>query len=244
MPTASARRYLVTDPNNVAHTDENPVQSTGHLRPFQGGDLVPIVRMSAVRTFGAAHVLREVLSGSFVLLCDALTPADADEGGPSLAWLPSRRDAGAQALADVEAYAAAHDIRPILWPTARGHISDLPGILSFLRGREAAGARWRFILDLCALLTPDILRDAEEHMRINAETLSLRPELFGAVVGVPRVVDGERVEALPPAPGESGERARFVTGLLARTLPADTPLLARPGAEQLLDVVGGGEHGA
>jgi hypothetical protein len=92
--------------------------------------------------------------------------------GDAPAWLPASRRAWDDRLALLTALAQRHAVRPLLWPHAQDVVSDVPGIVTFCRAQPtphddtapAADRGWGVLLDPAALLTPDMLTNAGDHL--------------------------------------------------------------------------------
>ena len=72
----------------------------------------------------------------------------------------------------------AHGRKLVLWPRATDAVSDVPSILTFLRGHPG----WEFMLDPMALMTEEMLPRRMEHAMRMLEALGAHPALAGLVV--------------------------------------------------------------
>ncbi len=134
------------------------------------------------------------------------------------AWLPEPRRAFEQCAQWAQFAAARHTLEPVIWPLAGGAVSDAPSIATFLRSHPA----WRFILDPAALLVPEMLHRAQEHLTRLYEALGGHDRVAAAVIGAPTELQG-RVIAVHPG---QGLLAAFAESLRTRYIAPGTPLLA------------------
>lgn len=95
------------------------------------------------------------------------------------AWMPMQRTRAMMGLEALER--VSHGRTLCLWPRATDAVSDIPGILAFMR----AHAAWKFLLDPAALLTPEMEKRAEDHAERMLEALAGHPALVGLVVPPP-----------------------------------------------------------
>ncbi|MBS0195191.1 MAG: hypothetical protein JSR77_00375 [Planctomycetes bacterium] len=134
------------------------------------------------------------------------------------AWLPEPRRVFEQCAQLLQSAAASHSLEPVIWPLAGAAVSDAPSIATFLRSYPA----WRFIFDPAALLVPDMLDRAQEHLTRLHEALGSHDRIAAAVIGVPTAIRG-KVIAVHPG---DGPLAAFTQALRIRCLAPETPLLA------------------
>lgn len=122
-------------------------------------------------------------------------------------WLPSARQTWDRAAADLDRVE-----RMVLRPHARHLLSDGPGCLQWLRQQEGR----RLLLDPVAMLEPEMLPDADDHVTRLLSTVGALA--WGVVVSDVGVAEtAERGAWCVPAPAGQGamDMARFADGLRA-----------------------------
>lgn len=120
---------------------------------------------------------RRVSSNSGLLVVrSGFSPDPAD---PQPLWLAGPRGDWARFAAHAQHLCATAGQTPVVWPRLGEVLSDAPSLLSFLRGAPA----WRFVVEPLALLTPDMHRNAPEHLDRLAELLFGHHACAGVVVG-------------------------------------------------------------
>lgn len=123
-------------------------------------------------------------------------------------WGPAGRRRLDEVCANTQAIAARSGVRPLLFPSADGVLSDIPSIATFARAQGVAGIG--LVLEPMAMLTEGMLERAEDHLH---RLLSL----VGEAVGIEAVVLSN-VE-------RTGARGLRPCGLMAGIL--DPGMLAR-----------------
>jgi hypothetical protein len=120
---------------------------------------------------------RRVSSTSGLLVVrSGFSPDPAD---PQPLWLAGPRGDWARFAGHAQHLCATAGQTPVVWPRLGEVLSDAPSLLSFLRGAPA----WRFVVEPLALLTPDMHRNAPEHLDRLAELLFGHHACAGVVVG-------------------------------------------------------------
>lgn len=106
------------------------------------------------------------------------------------AWMP-RHQAKLREFIDHAAQSARTSTSPslalIAWPRVDDAISDVPGIMTFLRTTPG----WQVLLEPLALLTPDMHALAEEHLARILGTFAGHPGVWGVLM-----------PAMPSSPGK------------------------------------------
>jgi hypothetical protein len=163
------------------------------------------------------------------IVCWSGTLADDLFGDDPRTWMREGHDAF-RAFFDAAAPTLLARQRTLAFrPHARHVLSDVQGCMNLLRERD--GQPFDIAVGPVDLLTPDMVKDIEDHLRRIIPTLAPRAAMFllhDAAVG-----DGDR---LVPVPLGQGILPRdLVRGLLRDFAPADLPVVLMPQAldEQL-----------
>lgn len=179
------------------------------IKPENGGGVIESLdgsRLARLRFGNVAdpELMPETRDSPIVCWSGWLGEADSAEGWFERVprqWLPSSR-----AVWDRVAQSADR-ARLILRPHARHLLSDGPGCLNYLRGGEER----RLLLDPVAMLEPEMLPDADDHVRRMLVTLG--PLAWGLVVSDVTVRESpNRGPWCVPAPAGSGslDMTRFL----------------------------------
>jgi hypothetical protein len=139
--------------------------------PRQVGRLLPAANALDESTWPAALARGE---GLIVVR----TGFEAGASEPSPLWLPGPREQWGRFAAHIQQRCQAAGATPVLWPQLGDVLSDAPGLLTFLRGAPA----WRFVVEPLALLTPQMRRNAPEHLARLGELLFAHHACAGVVV--------------------------------------------------------------
>jgi hypothetical protein len=150
---------------------------------IQGEELV---RVSDARPIGrllpAANALDESTWPAALARGEGLivvrTGFEAGTSEPSPLWLPGPREQWGRFAAHIQKLCESAGVTPVVWPRLRDVLSDAPGLLSFLRGAPA----WRFVVEPLALLTPEMRRNAPEHVARLGELLFAHHACAGVLV--------------------------------------------------------------
>lgn len=156
-----------------------PIHSLWGYVPKPGAGVAGVLTDDIERPFGTLLSFNaiedaepEVPEGPGVLF---VRSGWAGADGPP-AWMPGQR---ARAMMGLEALERmAHGRKLVLWPRATDAVSDVPSILTFLRGHPG----WEFMLDPMALMTEEMLPRRMEHAMRMLEALGAHPALAGIVV--------------------------------------------------------------
>ena len=106
---------------------------------------------------------------------------------------------GLKALHEIIRRLTVNGLTPVLRPHARHLLCDPQRCLSLLNGD---GPRFRILLDPVAMLTPDMLKTAEDHLVRAVESLLHRSEVVGVIRCGARLAHDDRLdgpELLPAA---------------------------------------------
>lgn len=168
------------------------------LRAMSGGGETHVLHDERGRRAGVVLGLNVMQPATARAHADQGAPAvivrsgwSADESQPS--WMPGPR---ARAIAGLDAFLAGvpEALVPVLWPRAEDSLSDVPSVLTFLRGR----ARWRLLLDVAALIPDENDPRAPDLAVRIIDALGGHPALWGAVEPADR---GEPPSAWAPELG-------------------------------------------
>lgn len=125
------------------------------------GHVAIVDPLAAAEPEAAGYALGRAAPGGMA----AIRSGPESPEGPGVAWMPDARarfEAFAfgfeRALAPRGEHAA-----PVIWPHARGAVSDAPSLQTFLRARQ--DRPWRFVLDPAGLITPSMRPLLEDHLR-------------------------------------------------------------------------------
>jgi len=188
--------HIVRQPKAVGLLDDLRPWGERVIVPMEGGQTSPLALLSGLNLLaGAVPALPHEPPAPTLACFSGWLPEDhRPERGvfsPSLATWTGEGAARLQPLMDW--LADELDVRRLrlaLWPHARHVLSDAASLVRFLDGVPGIG----FILEPAALLTTDMLSDAEDHLERLADLLD-HPAAIGAVVTnieTVRTPDGRR----------------------------------------------------
>lgn len=166
------------------------------------------------------------------IVCWSGTLADELFGDEPRTWMREGHDAF-RFFCDAAAPTLVAQQRTLAFrPHVRHVLSDAQGCVNFLR--ERSGQPFELAVGPADLLTPDMLKDVEDHLRRIIPALAPRAAMF---LMHDAVVDGDLLRPVPL--GEGCLPRDLIRELLADHAPKDLPLVLRPGSiERQLEWLG------
>lgn len=158
-------------------------------RPPVAGEEIGRV-LSGVNALDEATWPGHVPSGSGLVVIRSGFAGEGEE--PQPLWLAGPRAEWSRCATHVQGLCAAAGRTPVVWARLGDVLSDAPSLLTFVRSSPA----WRFVVEPLGLLTPEMHRNAAEHLERLGELLFGHHACAGVVVGAGKGVPGGSVAAL------------------------------------------------